>query len=153
VLEPVEVVDFIGFEPGSCDIVLVRDSTLSPSRTFVLVCDFEKVPPSCAIAFDWPFKPPLPVSLAFERSMVLPPAALPPVANDEPVFPFAPVEVPPVPSVVAEVPPAAAEPPLPAVALPWACASAGASSKQSAAAAVMVFVVIMGLLTSCPWAG
>ena len=49
-VEPVVVVDFTGFEPGSCDIVLVRDSTLSPSRTLVLVCDFEKVPPSWAIA-------------------------------------------------------------------------------------------------------
>jgi len=62
VLEPVLVVDFTGFSPGTCDIVFVRESTLSPSRTFVLVCDFEKVPPSCAIAFDWPFSP-LPVSL------------------------------------------------------------------------------------------
>jgi hypothetical protein len=57
VLEPVRVVDLTGFEPGSCAIVLVRDSTLSPSRTFVFVCDFEKVPPSFAIALDWPFKP------------------------------------------------------------------------------------------------
>jgi hypothetical protein len=64
------VVDFTGFEPGSCDILFVRDSTLSPSRTFVLVLDFEKVPPSWAIAFDCPFRP-WPVSVIFERLFVL----------------------------------------------------------------------------------
>src|SRR6188472_4400814 len=50
----------------------------------------------------------------------VPPAALPPLPMDEDV-PFAPVEVAPTPSVDADVPPTAALPPLPPVAL---CAAA-----------------------------
>src|SRR3954469_10052631 len=47
---PIEVVDLIGFEPGSCDIVLVVDCTSSPAFTLVRVCERLKVPPSCAWA-------------------------------------------------------------------------------------------------------
>jgi len=42
--------DITGLDPGTCDIVLVREPTSSPALTCVLVCDFEKVPPSCAWA-------------------------------------------------------------------------------------------------------
>src|SRR3954447_320747 len=47
---PMEVVDLIGFEPGSCDMVLVVDCTSSPAFTLVRVCERLKVPPSCACA-------------------------------------------------------------------------------------------------------
>jgi hypothetical protein len=78
----------------------------------VLVFESLQVPPSCARAFDmlcrlfwlaWVL-----VRLAF----LLPPAAVPPLPMLEDVAPAGLVDVPPVPSVEAEVPPAA---PLPAV--------------------------------------
>ena len=47
------VVDFTGFDPGSCAMVFVRDST-SPSRTFVFVCDLlHSPPPSLARATQY----------------------------------------------------------------------------------------------------
>ena len=111
------LVDLTGFSPGVCDMVFVRDETSSPAFTCVFVCDFEKVPPSCA----WPLvlalrTGPLPL-LRLVRLCAFGPAALLPAPIEEPV-PAAPVEVPPVPSEVADVPPAAAEPPVPPVALP-----------------------------------
>ncbi|MBM3598795.1 MAG: hypothetical protein FJX35_11310 [Alphaproteobacteria bacterium] len=53
--------------------------------------------------------------LTFDFEEALPPAALPPTPREDDV-PLSPVEVPAVPSVVAEVPPAAPLPPLPTVA-------------------------------------
>ncbi len=69
-------------------------------------------------------------------------AALPPVAREEPVEPFAPVDVPPVPTVEADVPPVAAEPAEPPVALDWADASAGATRSPRAASGTMYLVVM-----------
>src|SRR3954471_18413376 len=69
-------------------------------------------PPSLAIALEWPL---VPVGLTFDCDEALPPAALPPTPIEEDVPP-APVDVPAVPRVDAEVPPAAALPAEPAVA-------------------------------------
>lgn len=46
----VELLDFIGEDPGSCDMVFVVDCTSSPALTLVRVCDLLNVPPSCACA-------------------------------------------------------------------------------------------------------
>jgi len=89
----------------------------------------------------------LALGLTFDRAAAFPPAALPPTPIEDDV-PAAPVEVPAVPRVDAEVPPLAALPPLPTVAAdepgdveappvaaPLAdCAIAGALSRQSVAA-------------------
>jgi len=78
------------------------------------------VPPSCACALVLALRTgPLPL-LRLVRLCALPSAAaaLPPLPIEEPV-PDGPVDVPPVPTVEAEVPPAAAEPPLPVMLL-WA---------------------------------
>jgi hypothetical protein len=56
----------------------------------------------------------LPLPLTFDCDCTLPPAAEPPTPIDDDV-PAAPVEVPAVPSVEADVPPAAALPALPTV--------------------------------------
>lgn len=40
------VVDFTGFDPGSCAMVLVREETSWPALTCVLVWDLLNVPPS-----------------------------------------------------------------------------------------------------------
>ena len=53
--EETPVVDLTGFEPGSWAIDLVRELT-SPLCTFVLVIDRLHVPPSCARAFDMPWR-------------------------------------------------------------------------------------------------
>jgi hypothetical protein len=42
----IDVFDFTGAEPGSCDIVRVVERTSSPALTLVRVCDRLKVPPS-----------------------------------------------------------------------------------------------------------
>lgn len=144
--------------PGSCDMVLVRD-WIPSSPTVVFVCDFENVPPSWDMAFDWPFRSPEPVSWLLERlEFFVPPAAAPPVASDDPREPSAPVDVPPVPSVVADVPPAAAEPPVPPVELLWANAGAvmSAPAKTHAAswrqilALVLVYRLIMAVFLLLP---
>ena len=111
------VSDRAGGTPGSCDIVLVRDSRLSPGFAFVLVRDRLHVPPSCARARVSPRIQFL-FSCVFERVFALPSgvAALPPVPNEDDV-PSGAVEVPALPSEDAEVPPAAALPPLPTVPL------------------------------------
>src|SRR5204862_3479883 len=106
------VVDLAGGPPGSCAMLLVRESS-SPSLILVLVIDLLQVPPSWAFALAWScsmlgFSCTLLLVVAVPPSLV---AALPaPPMVDE--VPAGPVEVPPVPSVEAEVPPAA---PLPAV--------------------------------------
>ena len=46
----VELVDMVGLEPGTCDIVLVVEPTSWPAFTFVRVCERLNVPPSCAWA-------------------------------------------------------------------------------------------------------
>jgi len=64
--------------------------------------------------------------------------------NREPVFPEPGVEVPPVPKVVAEVPPTAAEPPVPPVMLVCAQSGDDATSKNTAAeAAKFVFILLV----------
>jgi hypothetical protein len=143
---PIVVVDFTGFEPGWCDIVLVREVTPSPASTVVFVRDLLKVPPSWAVARDVAFRSPLPVSLTLVRLVARPStaAALPPLPIEEPV-PAAPVEVPPVPSVEAAVPPAAAEPAVPPVALVWARA---APDRARATEQVMIASLDMGLSLS-----
>jgi hypothetical protein len=97
---------------------LVREPTSSPAFTFVCVLDELHVPPSCARALDMAL---VLLSLPFTRELeVARPsvaAALPPVPTDDDV-PASPVDVAPRPSVEADVPPAAALPALPAVALP-----------------------------------
>ena len=105
-------VDFTGGPPGSCAIDLVRDDTV-PLWFLVCVIDLLHVPPPWfAIALEWPL---VAFGLTFDCDWTLPPAALPPTPIDEEV-PDGPVEVPAVPSVEAEAPPAAALPPLPTVA-------------------------------------
>src|SRR4051794_26760426 len=105
------VVDFTGGPPGSCDIDFVVELT-SPFWTFVLVFESLQVPFSCARAFAllcrlWG------LSLIWvELRSLVPPAALPPEPMVDDV-PLGLVEVPPVPSVEAEVSPEAALPPLP----------------------------------------
>lgn len=139
----VDVVDIDGLEPGTCDIVLVVDPTSSPAFTFVRVWERLKVPPSCAWARALELSTgPFPLfMLVPDCALPLAAAALPPAAMDEPVCPEADVEVPPVPSVVADVPPAAAEPPVPPVML--VCADSGeaaASSNATAEVAINVFI-------------
>jgi hypothetical protein len=91
------------------------------------------VPPSWDIDRDCPFRSPDPVSWLFELLIFFdPPAAEPPVARDESLEPSVAVDVPPVPSVLEAVPPAAAEPPVPPVAL--VCAKAGPAATKAARA-------------------
>jgi hypothetical protein len=138
------VVLFTGFSPGSCDIVFVRDST-SPALTLVFVLESLQVPPSCARALAIPLRF---WSLPFTRELVdvrpSTAAALPPVEMDEDV-PASPVDVAPTPTVEADVPPLAALPPDPAVALPvgngaWAIAVVliRAAARKAPAKAFMV---------------
>src|SRR5215212_4501927 len=99
----IDVFDFTGAEPGSCDIVLVVDWTSSPAFTLVRVCERLNVPPSWAWALVFEFSTgPLPW-LTWVRDCALPStaAALPPAAIEDPV-PVGEVEVPPVPTVDAE---------------------------------------------------
>jgi hypothetical protein len=85
-----------------------------PFLIWVFVLDLLHVPPgSCAIAFAWPF---FPFPLIFEFPLTRPPAALPPTPIEDPLAPVGDVEVPAVPRLEADVPPAAALPPLPIVA-------------------------------------
>jgi hypothetical protein len=109
------LVDLAGGPPGSCAMALVRDVT-SPLWTFVLVFESLQVPPSCARAFDMLLRllslPPVFVLLVFR----VPPAALPALPTVDEVSPDGLVDVPPVPIVEAEVPPAAPLPPVPPVA-------------------------------------
>src|SRR3569833_1086416 len=135
----VDVVDMVGLEPGTCDMVLVVDPTSSPALTFVRVWERLNVPPSCACARALEFSTgPLPLfMLVPDCALPLAAAALPPAAIDEPVCPEGEVDVPPVPSVVAEVPPAAAEPPVPPVMLVWAESGDAAASRSAAAEAAM----------------
>src|SRR5437588_5624847 len=96
-------------------MVRVRDWT-SPLCTFVWVIERLHVPRSCARAIEWPFRLfALPLTLDLLMSLV-PPAALPAVPSVDEVVPVGLVEVPPVPSVVADVPPTAALPEVPPVA-------------------------------------
>jgi hypothetical protein len=105
------LVDLAGAPPGSCAIDLVRDAT-SPLCTFVFVIERLQVPPSCARAFDMLCRLlSLPPTLVRLVSLV-PPAALPPLPMVDEVAPDGLVDVPPVPKVEADVPPAD---PLPAV--------------------------------------
>src|SRR6185436_5911726 len=106
------VVDLAGAPPGSCAMLLVRESS-SPSLILVLVMDLLQVPPSWAFALAWSLSM-LSFSWILLLVVALPPsltAALPPPPMVDEV-PAGPVEVPPSPKVEAEVPPAA---PLPAV--------------------------------------
>ena len=74
------------------------------------------MPLSCARAFDMPLRLFwLPWTL-LELVSLVPPAAEPPTPSEDDV-PFSPVEVPPRPTVDADVPPTLALPPLPPVAL------------------------------------
>jgi hypothetical protein len=134
----VDVVDMVGFDPGTCDIVLVVEPTCSPAFTWVRVCERLNVPPSwaCARALEF-ITGPLPLFM-LTPVWVLPltAAALPPAAIEEPVLPVAEVEVPPVPTVEAAVPPAAAEPPDPPVMLVWASSGEVAASRSATAEVV-----------------
>src|SRR5947209_12753716 len=133
----------LGLEPGTCDMVLVVEPTVSPAFTLVRVCERLNVPPSCACARALALSTgPLPLFMLVPVcALPLTAAALPPAAIDEPVRPDAEVEVPPVPSVVAEVPPAAAEPPVPAVML--VCAKTGEEAASRSATAEVVISVFM----------
>src|SRR3954466_4765699 len=99
-------------------MVLVRQETSLPALSWQTVCDFENVPPSCALAMACPFRLRLPCTAA--RLSAVPFAAAPdaPMPIADAVWPLRPVDVAPTPKVVAEVPPTAAVPPVPAVALP-----------------------------------
>jgi len=81
------------------------------SFTFVLVIDFDQVPPSCALAFAWSCSIcEFWCSLLLDDTLPSTAAALPapPMLEEEPVGLL---DVPPVPSVEAEVPPAERSPP------------------------------------------
>lgn len=88
-----------------------RERALIPwrcRRAFVFVRDFRKCAAVVGHRLELPVQSAATGLVDVRGSMVVPPAALPPVARDESVDPFAPVEVPPVPKVEAEVPPARA---------------------------------------------
>lgn len=105
-------VDLAGAPPGSWAIDLVRDDTV-PSCSLVWVIDLLQVPPP---SLAWALECAL-VAFGFtcDCEEALPPAALPPTPIEDEV-PSGPVEVPAVPSVDADVPPAAPLPALPTVA-------------------------------------
>ena len=110
------VVDFTGGPPGSCAMLLVRESS-SPCLILVSVIDLLQVPPS------WAFALALSCSMLGFSLILLLVVALPSVVAALPAppiveeVPAGPVEVPPSPRVEAEVPPTAALPPLPTVPL------------------------------------
>ena len=152
----VDVVDMVGLEPGTCDMVLVVDPTCSPAFTCVRVWERLNVPPSCACARALELSiGPLPLfMLVPDCALPLADAALPPAAIDEPVCPVADVDVPPVPSVLAEVPPAAAEPPVPPVMLVCADngeAAASRSAKDEVAINILICEIPFAMVTMSRW--
>src|SRR5690242_14817435 len=113
------LVDLTGGPPGSCAMVLVRHSTES-LRSWQTVWDLAISPPLCAMAMALPLRLLLPCTPA--RVLVLSPAADAPVPMAEALL-LGPLLIAPAPTVEALLPPTAAEPALPAVALPC-CAKA-----------------------------
>src|SRR5690242_15895383 len=98
-------------------MLLVRESS-SPCLSLVSVIDLLQVPPSCARALAWSCIM-LGLSCTLLLLVALPPSAVaalpaPPMLDD---VAAGPVELPPRPRVEADVPPAAALPPLPTVPL------------------------------------
>src|SRR4051812_2685238 len=110
----------VGFEPGVCAMVRVRERTL-PLWVRVWVIDRENVPWSFAIARAWPL---VPLGLTWAPVLTWPPveAAVPPVPIAE-----LPSLVAPTPTVEAEVPPAEAVPAVPpgGVVPGWALGAGG----------------------------
>src|SRR5688500_10837394 len=97
---------------------MVRELRSPPCRTLVWVIDRLHVPPSCALAFDWPCSIwGLAWILVLLVALPVTAAALPALPMLDEV-PCGPLDVAPNPRVDADVPPAAALPPDPTVALP-----------------------------------
>jgi len=129
----------LGFSPGTWDIDFVRLSSPS-SVTFVFVCDLLNVPLSIAWALDCPCRCEE-FSFTFDRLFAFPSAvaALPPTPIDE-VVPSSVLQVPAVPSVLADVLPAAEVPPEPTVAAAsHSCAGSG-NAEQNATATKIPYV-------------
>src|SRR6185437_9154907 len=119
------LVDFSGWEPGSCAIVLVLQDAES-LRSWQTVCDLAMSPPSCAIAMALPLRLLLPCTA--ERVLALSPAAEAPMPMAWELE-VGLLETAPAPRVEALWPLTAALPALPAVALP-----AGVLSRAKAGA-------------------